>query len=299
MKSKFRFPYVCKNIDFESKQEIKFKTIGKITPRKDQDEINIKEIDMLIIIEIQPSENKDMNRFPDGDIYITLPGEPDECYILAKKIAHDLAQHLEFFYEEFKIAGGLEIAEKIPENEEEAKKIGEEKYWAEVSLEEVPTPVKFDRRILSLFPPIQNFLRIIHQYNHANKSDNSIDYYLGMFKVLETQFYSGRNKVRDTLINNNEFCSLIIDTIKLKRESGESTPVLREELPEVINSLVRLRDNCAHLREKNEFGFAPYDPQVYEEVTPFCQMVEILARESIMLKFKEGNERLFDEIFKV
>ena len=298
MKSRFRFPFVSKSIDFESKQEIKFKTVGNMTPRKNQGELLVKEIDVIIIIEMQPSENKDMNRFPDGDIYITLPGEPDECHFLAKKFVHDLAQHFEFFYEEFKIAGGLEIAEMIPETDEEAKKIGENKFWVKASLEEVPAPIKFDKRILRLFPPIQKFLRIIHQYNHAKKSDNLIDYYSGMFKVLETQFYSGKNKVRETLLSNNEFCELIIDNIRLKRDLEEFTPILKDELPDLINTLVRLRDNCAHLREKNQFGFAPYDPQVYEEVRPYCHLVEILARESIMLKFKEGNKQLFDEIFK-
>lgn len=169
MKSKFRFYFVSKNILFEGIQQLKVKLKGTLRPKKPSTNLLPKQIDMAVFIEIEPSKKEDLNRFPDGELYITLPGEPDESFFMARILAHGLAEHLSFFYDDFKLEGGMESAERIPENDEEARLIGEDKYWVQLNLEEVPPPIKFDRKILSLFPFSQTlqerFSSIIMQKN--------------------------------------------------------------------------------------------------------------------------------------
>lgn len=252
-----------------------------------------KQIEMDVHIEIVPSGEPDGNRFPEGDVYITLPGDPDNSVFMARTLSHGLAEHLSFFYEDFKLAGGVESAERIPENDEEAKIIGEGKYWAQVHIEEVPSPVPFDRRILSLFPLSQEFRRIIEQYNSAKKANNPIDHFLGMFKVIETQFHIGKR----ALSRNKDFCQLILKNIRRKRETGESTPIRDDELAHFVDILINIRNKCAHLREHNKFGYAPYDPEVFEEVRPYSGLMELLARESLMERYRTSNPKLFDSIF--
>ena len=216
---------------------------------------------------------------------------------MARILSHGIAEHLSFFYEDFKIAGGMESAERIPENDEEAKIIGEGKYWAQVHLEEVPPPIPFDRRILSLFPFSREFQRIIEQYNSAKKSKNPIDHFLGMFKVIETQFHIEKKKAREALLKNKDFCQFMLKNIKQKRDTGGSTPICDHELPNFVNILINIRNRCAHLREHNDFGYAPYDAEVFEEVKPHSDLIEFLARESLMEKYRMSNQELFDSIF--
>lgn len=297
LKSRFRYAFVSKSISFDGTQELKAKIKGSLTPRKNIADLMPKRIDMDVRIEIVPSREQDENRFPDGELYITLPGAPDDSVFIARILSQGLAEHLSFFYEDFKIAGGMESAERIPENDEEAKVIGDGKYWVQVHLEEVPPPIPFDRRILSLFPFSQEFQRIIQQYNSAKKSKNPVGHFLGMFKVIESHFHIGKKKARKALLSNNNFCQFMLKNIRRKRETGKSTPIRGDELPDFVNILINIRDKCAHLREHNEFGYAPYDPEVFEEVKPYSSLIEFLARESLMERYRASNKELFDCIF--
>jgi hypothetical protein len=297
LKSRFRFFFVSKRILFGEIQHLKAKLKGTLTPRKSSIGLLAKQLDMNVLIEIEPSITEDPNRFPDGELCITLPGEPDESVFMARILAHSLAEHLFFFYGDFKIAGGMQSAERIPENDEEAKLIGDDKYWVQLNLEEVPPPTKFDRKILSLFPSSLTFQRTIQQYNIAKESKNPIDQFLGMFKVIETQFHIGKKKARETLMKSSNFCNLVRKNIKLKKATGKVIPMSEGELTQFVNTLICIRDKCAHLREHNQFGYAPYDPEVFEEVKPYGDLIESLARESLIEKYREGKRDLFDFIF--
>lgn len=297
MKSRFRYAFVSKSISFDGTQELKGIAKGSLTPRKNIADLVPKQIDMDFRIEIVPSKEGDEDRFPDGELYITLPGDPDDSVFMARTLSHGLAEHLSFFYEDFKIAGAIESAERIPENDEEAKIIGEDKYWARVQIEEVPPPIPFDRRILSLFPYSREFQRTVEQYNSAKKSKNPIDHFLGMFKVIESQFRIGKKKARDALLNNKDFCQFVLKNIRRKRETGERTAIRDHELRNFVNILINIRDRCAHLREQNDFGYAPYDAEVFEEVKPHSDLIEYLARESLTEKYRMSNRELFDSIF--
>jgi hypothetical protein len=297
LKTRFKFPFVSKQAIFEETQEFKGNALGTLTPRKNSPGLSAKTIDSYFHIEIEPFVGDETKRFPDGYIYVTLPGSPEESHFLAKEIVYGLKEHIEFFYKDFEISGGMVTAERIPENEEEAMLIGEEKYWAQITVQEVLPGEKFDRRILSLFPSSRKLLRLIRQYNIARKSRTQIDYFLGMFKILESQFHIGNRRAREALLRSDVFCRLVLQNIKVRREPGEFVPIRDDELPNLVNTLVNIRDKCAHLKEQNKFGYAPYDPEVFEEVDPFTGIVEKIARESIMEKYRTSNEGLFNSVF--
>jgi hypothetical protein len=297
VKSRFSYAFTSKSISFDGTQRLRVKIKGSLTPRTNTADVPAKQIDMDVRIEIVPSKEGDEDRFPDGELYITLPGDPDDSVFMARTLSHGLAEHLSFFYEDFKIAGGMESAERIPEDDEEAKIIGEDKYWARVQIEEVPPPIPFDRRILSLFPYSREFQRIIEQYNSAKKSKNPIDHFLGMFKVMESQFHIGKKKARDALLNNKDFCQFVLKNIRRKRETGGRTAIRDHELRNFVNILINIRDRCAHLKEQNDFGYAPYDAEVFEEVKPHSNLIEYLATELLMEKYRMSNQKLFDSIF--
>jgi hypothetical protein len=297
VKSRFRYAFVSKSISFDGTQELKGIAKGSLTPRKNIADLVPKQIDMDFRIEIVPSKEGNDDRFPDGELYITLPGDPDDSVFMARTLSHGLAEHLSFFYEDFKIAGGMESAERIPENDEEAKIIGGGKYWARAQIEEVPPPIPFDRRILSLFPYSREFQRIIEQYNSAKKSKNPIDHFLGMFKVIESQFNIGKKKARGALLNNKDFCQFVLKNIRRKRGTGERTAIRDHELRNFLDILINIRNRCAHLREQNGFGYAPYDAEVFEEVKPHSNLIEYLATELLMEKYRMSNQKLFDSIF--
>lgn len=118
-----------------------------------------------------------------------------------------------------------------------------------------------------------------------------------MFKVIETQFHIGKKKAREALLKNSDFCHLVRMNINIKRGVGEITPMIEDELAEFVNTLICIRDKCAHLREHNQFGYAPYDPEVFEEVKPYGDFIECLAKKSLIKKYRESNEEIFDSIF--
>lgn len=243
MKARFKFPFVSRYVIFEEPQEFKGKALGILTPRKHSLGLSGKNIDFEFRIEIEPFVGDEKKRFPDGYIYITLPGDPEESHPLPEEIAHGLKEHIAFFYEDFEISGGLITAERIPENQEEDRLIGNGRHWAQINVQEVLPGERFDRRIFSLFPSSRKFLRLIRQYNIARKSRTPIDYFLGMFKVLEAQFHTGNRSIRETLLKSDTFCRLVLHNIKRKRESVEFTRIRDEEVPDLVNTLVNIRNN--------------------------------------------------------
>jgi hypothetical protein len=278
---------------FEEYEELKGKARVQLTPRENFAELSAKEIDFDFLVEIKPSV-REKDPF-DGYVYITVPGKPEDSYFFAQMLAHALTEHLAFFYEDFKISWGMISGERIPENDEEVEVIGEAKYWMQINVQEVSLPLKFDRRVFSLLPLSRSFQRIIQQYNTARKSKNPIDRFLGMFKVLEVQFHAEKRKVREALLRNKDFRQLVVENIELKRDSGEFSRIREDELPGWVNALVEIRDKCAHL--KNQFGYAPYDPGVDEEVKPYGETIQEIARVSLMERYRKSNPNLFDSIF--
>src|SRR5207244_1449132 len=81
-------------------------------------------------------------------------------------------------------------AEKLPETEDEAREVGDGRWSATLHLQEVRPPKPLDRQIVELFPESWGVSSAIAQFNVARRARTPVDRFLGMYKVLETQFHN-------------------------------------------------------------------------------------------------------------
>lgn len=289
MKSQFEFPLKLGEAEFAEPATFKFATTGTVAIKREgkivPEHVSAYEVEF----QLAADPENDSPNVKGGKLLITLRGQPEVYYPLAQRLAGHLSDHLAFFYPGFSVEGGYLAAERIPESEDEAAELGDRRHWVLVSFQEFDGgPRPFDREHLRLFPASMSLLRVIRQYNAAQEAKSEPDAFLGMFKVVETLFHSGRGGARETLKKSEILRELLRDCFRVKRQGAEEwSEPNDQDISEMIDALVETRANCAHLREQNAFGYAPGDPQIFERVKPRLEILKRAARKAILGKLEQ------------
>ncbi len=283
MKSKFKYRFETKYLHIKDIPKTRFQAMSESPDFKGQ----------LLEVEVAQDNTSKGGSLVKGWLYLTLNGTPEKVNEFASYIASCLESHIRYFYGNFKINYGLVTAEYIPENEEELKQVNDtNNHWATLNFEGVPSVRQFEHDVIKAFPLSLKIQRKLQQINAAADANNLVDKYLGFFKIIETTYFEGNKKARENLNSSEEFKRLVMLNLKQKDSEGKYRPMTDNDIDEFVNKLIFLRDNCAHLKEKNSFGFAPNDSTVFKELKPYCQTIEYIARLIVMKTYENQHPKL-------
>lgn len=291
MRSIFRFPLASGRAEISAETSVKFSTSGTITV-KNAGEIATEEVqDLTVEVRVVPkgAEGDEVRKKQDW-IELHMPGRPEKYQPFAQQLALEFADKLAFFYPGLRIEGGFSEAERIVENDEEAAEVGDKLHLVSVSLREVDGSIPFNREHLRLLPYMSGLERVIHQYTTAQAARNPIDGYLGMFKVIETLYYQGKRHTIAVLKEAQELRDVLRCSYRTRR--GDDEPWVDPDdhsIDSMIEDMVKMRAQCAHLRGHNAFGYAPGDAAVFREVEPMLGIVSSCAREAIRRRIDEQS----------
>lgn len=280
MKTEFQFEFVSGRAIIKEAVSIRFGASGVIGINRGEEILSEPVSNLPIEVRLVPEESE-KHGHTDGRLLITIPGGFEEHRAFASSLAGDIAEHLAFFYEGFHILGGFVMARFVPETDGEAARIGDKPYTGEIRLVEVDSPLPFDREDLRLFPYSLEISRTIRQFNSACSAKSIVDRFLGMFKVLETLFVDRKQNVRKALRNSSELISVLRGSHRTSLNGERFREPTDVETVEFIDTVVATRHACAHLQERNAFGFAPHDSEVYKEVEPLYEIIRGAARGAI------------------
>jgi hypothetical protein len=226
-----------------------------------------------------------------GTLKVILPGDMDQTKDLAHWIAVHSSEQVSFSNGELKLLGGLITGEYLPETPEEEKQLGENRYFATVHLVEAVPPDTFDGSSLQNIAGSSAIGVVIRQYNAALKANNPIDKFLGLFRIIE-DFYGPKSKKKilaEALKESTELQAIAQQHLKFSEEDN-----LREledgDYFKLVDDLVRIRHNCAHLRTSKGFGIPHGDRRVKDEIEPLIEPLRVLAFEAIHLKMDTDEE---------
>ena len=212
-----------------------------------------------------------------GKIFISVPGGQDaETQHLVHAILIQIQEKLEFPDATLRIDGGFVFGKLLPETDEERAEVGDKTNFARLQLVEVPRhlPELGAQQLTIGSSPI--FLVLLSQFNQARRGTNAVDRYLGFFKVLEKAYAAGRggNLLR-ALQESKQLLEIASNVLPKENVNGSDS----ETWNELLKTLVRVRDNCAHLRGKT--GYLPHDTRIPSEVEPFTNLVAVLAKATV------------------
>jgi len=269
MKTTWTFHFTAKGVHFPVTRTFR----ARATPSNGPEVVF--EVD---VIPTKEERRPDVDAF--GDVAVTLPGRPEETEQLAYQAVDQIAEQVSFPNGSVRIEGGLVTATKIPETEEEKSEIGDKPHLVKVAFQEVP-------RFMPTFDPAQltqatrdpQAMDLVKQFNRAKEVHPVVERFLAFFKVLEKAYASGpERKLLASLKRNSAFITLLAEVV-VDRSGATESPLNQQQRDEFLRNLVKVRDNCAHLRKKT--GYAPSDRRIQTEVEPLLDIVEVLARECI------------------
>ena len=209
-----------------------------------------------------------------GILYITIPYNYEEGKEIIKGLAYQIVQRISFDFGNMNLHSGMIICERLPETAEERKLVGENIFAAEMSLVEVAERVVFDPKIIMAQSRISMDSRLVAQYNGAKECVNSVDRFLGFFKIIETLFGPHKPKVslRDAFLENNSFHDLFAKVFKF-----ESQEQCDKEFRLFVVTIVDGRNKCAHMRLRKDFGYWASDPRIKNEVEPLARKLDLIS----------------------
>lgn len=279
MKTKFTFTVELGRTELPEPARISFATNGEIAVVEGKAIVPLHVDGFNVDILLEP-ETREAHAGEWAKLHITVTGTPEKFWPFAERVAAQVIELLAFYYDGMRLLSGMVFAERIPESDEEHATIGDTPYAARANFIEADPPRRFDRAHLRSVPYSLQFGRLLRQFAAARASDNPIDAYLNMFKVVETLYHRGKLKAREALSNNDEFRRILRGSFQtvVDRKPQEPTD---SEVTAMINRFVEVRDNCAHLREHNAFGYAPGDPEVARRVEPLFEILTDTARAAI------------------
>jgi hypothetical protein len=273
MKTEWEFQF--ETTGFHFKKEHKYKALSKEPLRLGEAVFELTEFRFRVV---PSSRETPPNVEQIGSLYILIPFPPDETTKrVAYALAHMIAQRITFEAGSFRINYGLVTCERILETPEEMEQVGEKRFCIHMQLiEDIGTPAfessAFSRSVSQAVDPA-----LMAQFNETKLDESPIRKFLGFFKVLESRYHKAA------------------DRTPLKVGFKASTKLCRhfkQLMPEgnfdsFIDTMVEVRNRCAHLKLENGFGYVPNDPNVEKEVRPHLFMLEALARLSISEENKD------------
>lgn len=279
MKTRYTFAIELGRTTLSEPVTIKFATNGDIAVQEGKAVVplHVENFEVEIVLEPETNERRAGEW---AKLHLTARGTFERFSPFVERVAAEVAEHLAFYYDGLRLLGGMVFAERIPENEEEQVAIGDTPHAVKASFVEADPPRRFDREHLRSFPYSLGLGRLLRQFAAARASDNAIDSYLNMFKVVETLYHRGRLKARDALGQSDEFRRLLCRSFQMVVNGTPQEPT-DADVTAMINRLVETRDNCAHLREHNSFGYAPGDPEVSGRVARLYEILTDIARAAI------------------
>jgi hypothetical protein len=217
-----------------------------------------------------------------GEIHITLPGTQADTKALVHTLVARFAQRTSLDHGPMKVHFSLVTGEHLPENPSEAEAVKDRPYFAEVHLEEYIPPKKFDSGSFSMLSDDPKLVRLLSVFNAAQRAATPIDKFLGLFKVLEDCYCtsSSNRSTAKQLKDSQSLFSIGYGAMRIRKGAIRAQPT-REEFNDFLESLVELRDQCAHLRSDVGLGIAPNDAQVRVRLEPVLPVLAAFAHESI------------------
>lgn len=227
-------------------------------------------------IKITPDEKQKDPAHQTGEVRITLPLSYDKAEPIVHELLYHFAQKVSFdsgghFY----INTGMMMGTYIPETPEEEEEIGENKHFAALHLIEAVSPTQFDSKSLEETSKKPLDMALVSQHNVAKASNNSVERFLGFFKIIESQFHKEKS-LRECLESNKDLLAIFKNTFEFETEEKASNAYI-----DFIKRIVHARHRCAHLKLSKNFGYAPIDHKIKEEVEPYLEALEILTSEII------------------
>jgi hypothetical protein len=279
VRTKFTFTVELGHTELSEPAQITFATNGEIAVAEGEAivPLRVKGFEVNIVIEPETQEHRAGEW---AKLHITVSGTPETLWPFAERVAAQAVELLAFYYDGMRLLGGMFFGERIPENDEERIAIGDKTHAARAYFVEADPPRQFDREHLRSLPFSLDLGRLLRQFAAARASDNPIDGYLNMFKVVETLYHQGKLKARDALSSSDEFKRLLSRSFQVVVNGTPEEPT-DDDVAAMIARLVEIRDNCAHLREQNAFGYAPGDPEVRRRVEPLYDILSDTARAAI------------------
>ena len=269
MKTKWQFKFRSWGITFPKEHRF----VGAIGANDEQSVS--KEFEFRII----PKSNQKVGDADDaGEFHLTLPGEPDETEQLAHLIVGRVKEQIAFPDSRVEIFGGFITAEKMPDTSQEAEQIGDQRHWIRLSMIEYRPPTIFDPSRLTDLEIPKNFGVLLQLFNEAKKIEKPVEKFLAFFKILENAYADGRGtRLSQSLVGNDQLFNTFATLIKPAPPGHTSFD--RKEFRSLIHKLIRIRDNCAHLRGKT--GYLPNDVRIRNEVEPHLGLLIVIAEKII------------------
>jgi hypothetical protein len=212
-----------------------------------------------------------------GIINIFLPGTNTQTKDLAYSLAISLAEHISFSQARIELDGSFISSELLPETPEEEAEIGENRFSWTMQVREVLDKIPFDSNFLQKLTNNP----LLKQFNEANNAKSSVDRFIGLFKILEDLY--GGHPVKAALKSSTDFMQLALQHLKIE-ESGAVRQISQTEFERLVDDLVNVRHECAHLRSSTGFGISYGDARVQSDVEPLLVPLEILAYEAVQTR---------------
>jgi len=227
-----------------------------------------------------------------GQLRIVLAGPPDDTKALAFHIAVSMARQFSFSVGgQVKIHGGLITGERIPESAEESAAVSDEPYFVEVHLEEYIEPPEVSTGQLTAIIGDQRITRLIDVYNAALETNNPVNKFLDLFRVLEDVYCTSRktSKTVNELQRSRRLYDMGYEHLTVQRGNRREKPT-RQDFNELLEDLVKARTHSAHLRSSAGLGVGPKDPLTKSLVEPLLFSLQILAFRTITVLVDEQDD---------
>jgi len=286
MKSKWIFRFECKRFRFDGVQNF-----GGYIDRDATVSSELVPENPDFLLNIEPDAETKVPRVEQtGKLSIVLSGDMEQTKEMACWIADHASEYISFFNGELRISYGYIAGEHLPETLEEEQQLGERRHFRIVTLVQDAPPHTFDGTSFQRITIDSASNPQLQQFNTALNSTNPIDQFLGLFRIIE-YFYdasSTNKKLANRLKASSELLGIACKYLKVT-ENGVSRPLKRNDSFRLIDELVSVRHQCAHLRGSVGFGIPHGDPKVREKVSPLIAPLRRLAFEAIRLRLK-GDE---------
>ena len=252
------------------------------------------EIKAKLTIEPKEKSNSYKQR---GQISLILPGR-QETKGLAYSVVDQVANNISFSQGKFKVFWSFLINELLPETPEEIEEAGDSPFCISMRIQEVEDEKDFDSSLTKLVSD-----PLIIQFNTADNAEHPIDRFIGFFKILEDLYgitplkpnfikptkkgkKNNKQDLKPSLKSSDELIQIALDNIEID-ENGVLRPILQAEIENLIDKLVDMRHQCAHLKSSKNFGITYGDFRVQTEVKPLLEPLRTLAFESVQKRISK------------